>query len=47
MLQVFYLDIAKVDLVLQMLQWDHLPQLPAAVARAPSSEHRMSPPACA
>jgi hypothetical protein len=24
MLQVFHLDVAKVDLVLHMLQWDHL-----------------------
>ena len=25
MLQVFHVDIAKEDLVLHMLQWDHLP----------------------
>jgi hypothetical protein len=31
MFQVFHLDVAKVDLVLHMLQWDHLPQ-PLAVA---------------
>jgi hypothetical protein len=32
MLQVFHLDVAKVDLVLHMLQWNYLPQPPAAVA---------------
>jgi hypothetical protein len=40
MLQVFYLDVAKVDLVLHMLQWrrrpvdNGLPQPPTATARA-------------
>jgi hypothetical protein len=43
----FHLDIIKVDLVLHMLQWDHQPQPPAAVAEAPPSGCKMSPPACA
>jgi hypothetical protein len=47
MLQVFHLDIAKVDMVLHMLQWDHQPQPPTAVAEAPPSGCKMSPPACA
>jgi hypothetical protein len=34
MLQVFYLNVAKVNLMLHMLQWDNLPQSPAATARA-------------
>ena len=33
MLQVFHVDIAKVDLVLHMLQWDHLSQPPTTVER--------------
>ena len=40
MLQVFYLDVAKVDLVLHMLQWDRLPQPSDAVACAPPSGRR-------
>jgi hypothetical protein len=47
MLQVFHLDVAKVDQVLHILQWDHLPQPPAAVVGAPPSRCTMSPPACA
>jgi hypothetical protein len=31
MLQVFHMDVAKVDLILHMLQWDHLPQSHATV----------------
>jgi hypothetical protein len=39
MLQVFHLDVAKVDLVLHMLQWDPY----VAVAGAPLSQRRWSP----
>jgi hypothetical protein len=42
MLQVFHLDVVKVDPMLHMLQWDHMPQPSAAFARALSSERRMS-----
>jgi hypothetical protein len=37
------MDVAKINLVFHMLQWDHLPQAPTAVAGAPQSGHRMSP----
>jgi hypothetical protein len=37
MLQVFHLDVAKVDLMLNMLQWDHLSQPPVATTGAPQS----------
>ena len=47
MLQVFYLDVAKVDLVLHMLQWDHLLQSSAVVAGAPLSGIECPPPTCA
>jgi hypothetical protein len=36
MLQVFYLDVAKVDMVLYMLQWTHLPQSPTPAEAMPS-----------
>jgi hypothetical protein len=42
MLQVFHLDVTKIDLVLHMLQWAHLPQQPAAAAGAPPSGRRRS-----
>jgi hypothetical protein len=42
MLQMFYLDIAKVDLVLHMLQWDSpTVAAPAAIGASPS-ERRWS-----
>jgi hypothetical protein len=44
MLQVFYLDIAKVDPVLHMLQWDHMPQSPAVAVGALESIQGMSGP---
>ena len=47
MLQVFYLNVVKVDIVLNMQQWDHLSQPPIAAARAPLSRRKRSPRACA
>jgi hypothetical protein len=37
MLQVFHLNVAKVDRMLHMLNGTHMPQLSAAAARAPPS----------
>ena len=47
MLQMFHLDIVKVDLVLNMLQWDHPPQPPVGAVGAPLSGRRRSPTTCA
>jgi hypothetical protein len=44
MLQVFHLVVAKVDLVLHVLQWDHVPQPPATAAGALESVHSTNGP---
>jgi hypothetical protein len=47
MLQVFHLDVEKVDLVLNILQWNHPPQPPIGATGEPLSRRRRSPTTCA